>query len=278
MKIRVGALRGIIRRSIQENSVRDYVRTILLEFPEGKCPSCGKDNAKGKKFCTKCGTKLGKCPKCDAPLNDKPGQKFCTKCSEKLVMSERESDSTSDDGNQKIKKDVEQALSEAEKLLKELENALSNAPDRPSKEENRLHDEIMGAYYEEQDKLLEVDPETPQEAREHIKKVGDHMRQFKPTMIKFYKAVKGEGKVLSKPVIELLISSLKKEVEFEKKIAAQTAANEKRSADAKAEHEKKMAASAAEHEKKMAAIDAQMDDQRRTLQKMIDDAIKSTKK
>ena len=249
-----------MKRSIHhivEGTLRTYIRSVLLEYPQDVCPKCGADRSKAstKKFCGKCGAKMGLCPKCEEPLGDKPKQKFCTKCGEKLASPD--SGTTSDKPNPAaaVKKELEKTLTEAEKLLKELEDAASKAPETSSKEEERLYDEIMGPYFKEQDRMLEVDPETPQEAREHVRKVGDHIRKFRPTMIKLYKAVKDEGKVLSKPVLELLITSMKKEVEFEKEIASH----------------------AAEHKKKMDALNDEIY-KKNPHQKMIDDAISSSKK
>jgi len=222
-----------MKRSIHhivEGTLRTYIRSVLLEYPQDVCPKCGADRSKAstKKFCGKCGAKMGLCPKCEEPLGDKPKQKFCTKCGEKLASPD--SGKTGDEPNPAaaVKKELEKTLTEAEKLLRELEDAVSKAPETSSKEEKRLYDEIMGPYFKEQDRMLEVEPETPQEAREHVRKVGDHIRKFRPTMIKLYKAVKDEGKVLSKPVLELLITSMKKEVEFEKEMASQAAANKKK--------------------------------------------------
>src|SRR6266508_3416150 len=37
------------------------------------CPSCGAENASGKRFCTECGTALAlACPSCGAPLSAEP--------------------------------------------------------------------------------------------------------------------------------------------------------------------------------------------------------------
>jgi len=48
-----------------------------------KCPKCGSDNKEGRKFCSKCGTKLEiSCPKCGF-MND-PDDAFCGGCGEKL--------------------------------------------------------------------------------------------------------------------------------------------------------------------------------------------------
>jgi len=57
------------------------------------CPSCGKANAPGTKFCRECGTKLpeeapaapkeGACPSC-GKVNP-PGTKFCCECGAKLA-------------------------------------------------------------------------------------------------------------------------------------------------------------------------------------------------
>jgi len=48
------------------------------------CPQCGNQNSPAAKFCTECGTKLGKatCANCKAELN--PGAKFCTECGTKV--------------------------------------------------------------------------------------------------------------------------------------------------------------------------------------------------
>ncbi len=51
-----------------------------------KCPSCGKDNPAGAKFCLECGEALGsgaKCPNCGKDIV--PGAKFCLNCGAKLV-------------------------------------------------------------------------------------------------------------------------------------------------------------------------------------------------
>ncbi len=48
------------------------------------CPSCGTENADGKKFCTECGTALALvCPSCGSPVDD--GQKFCGECGTSLA-------------------------------------------------------------------------------------------------------------------------------------------------------------------------------------------------
>lgn len=54
------------------------------------CPSCGKQNAPGTKFCQNCGMKLEtpvqpqerKCPGCGATVA--PGVKFCSECGAKM--------------------------------------------------------------------------------------------------------------------------------------------------------------------------------------------------
>ena len=48
------------------------------------CPQCGNQNNPAAKFCTECGTKLGKatCANCQAELN--PGAKFCNECGTKV--------------------------------------------------------------------------------------------------------------------------------------------------------------------------------------------------
>jgi membrane protease subunit (stomatin/prohibitin family) len=48
------------------------------------CPQCGTQNASTTKFCTECGTKLGKatCANCHAELS--PGAKFCSECGQKV--------------------------------------------------------------------------------------------------------------------------------------------------------------------------------------------------
>jgi len=48
------------------------------------CPQCGTQNNPGTKFCTECGTKLGKatCANCQAELS--PGAKFCSDCGQKV--------------------------------------------------------------------------------------------------------------------------------------------------------------------------------------------------
>lgn len=48
------------------------------------CPQCGTQNAANTKFCTECGTKLGKatCANCHAELS--PGAKFCSECGQKV--------------------------------------------------------------------------------------------------------------------------------------------------------------------------------------------------
>ena len=48
------------------------------------CPQCGTRNAANTKFCTECGTKLGKatCANCHAELS--PGAKFCSECGQKV--------------------------------------------------------------------------------------------------------------------------------------------------------------------------------------------------
>ena len=48
------------------------------------CPQCGSQNATNAKFCTECGTKLGKavCANCNSELA--PGAKFCNECGTKI--------------------------------------------------------------------------------------------------------------------------------------------------------------------------------------------------
>ncbi len=48
------------------------------------CPQCGTQNPSATKFCTECGTKLGKatCANCKAELS--PGAKFCSECGQKV--------------------------------------------------------------------------------------------------------------------------------------------------------------------------------------------------
>lgn len=47
---------------------------------DARCPSCGRQNAEGVKFCQECGAKLGKtpCVSCGAELA--PGARFCGVC------------------------------------------------------------------------------------------------------------------------------------------------------------------------------------------------------
>ena len=50
------------------------------------CPSCGTDNAPGKRFCTECGTPLAlACPSCGAALAG--GEKFCGECGTPLAAA-----------------------------------------------------------------------------------------------------------------------------------------------------------------------------------------------
>jgi len=243
------------RHHIAEGALRTYIRSVLLEYPQDVCPKCGADRSKAptKKFCTKCGVKMGLCPKCEEPLGDKPTQKFCTKCGEKLASPD--SGKPDDEPNPAaVKKELEKTLTEAEKLLRELEDAVTKAPETSSKEEKRLYDEIMGPYFKERDRMLEAEPETPQELRAHLKNFRESIKKFKPTLIKLYKAVKDEGKVLSKPVLELLISSIRQEIELEKKAASQAAQHKEKMSAMEAEHNEKMSSQAAEHKKKMDAI------------------------
>jgi hypothetical protein len=102
--------------------------------------------------------------------------------------------------------------------------------------------------------MLEAEPETPQELRAHLKNFRESIKKFKPTFIKLYKAVKDEGKVLSKPNLELLISSIRQEIELEKKAASQEAERKEKMSAMEAEHNEKMSSQAAEHKKKMDAI------------------------
>jgi len=230
------------RHHIAEGTLRTYIRSVLLEYPQDVCPKCGADRSKtpGKKHCGKCGVKMGLCPKCEKPLGDKPTQKFCNKCGEKLASPDSGKTGGEPSPDTDANKELEEILSVTENLLKELESDISKAPERPSDEEKRLYDEIMGPYFAEQDKILEVDPETPQELRAHLKNARENIKKFKSTFTKFYKAVKAEGKVLSKPMLEMLITSLKKDIEIEKNMADQKAGHEKNMADQKAKFDKMM--------------------------------------
>ena len=49
-----------------------------------KCPSCGRENRKGRRFCVECGTKLElTCGSCGAACT--PGEKFCGECGSPLA-------------------------------------------------------------------------------------------------------------------------------------------------------------------------------------------------
>jgi RNA polymerase subunit RPABC4/transcription elongation factor Spt4 len=49
------------------------------------CPNCKAVNPKGQKFCSECGTKLGKtCPHCGATVDGSP--KFCPECGQSMVI------------------------------------------------------------------------------------------------------------------------------------------------------------------------------------------------
>ena len=48
------------------------------------CPSCGRENRKGRRFCVECGTKLElTCGSCGAACT--PGEKFCGECGAPLA-------------------------------------------------------------------------------------------------------------------------------------------------------------------------------------------------
>lgn len=132
MKTKLSLLRRVIRE------------TLLREYPEGVCPSCGAD-MKGKKFCKQCGTKLGVCPKCSETLDDNPKQKFCKKCGEKLAPPEGSS-SASGDVVQKIQNmmDTAQAAWDATTKRNEASSALNAAHEKLFSAFNKM----MRAYGE----------------------------------------------------------------------------------------------------------------------------------
>lgn len=54
------------------------------------CPSCSAYNPEGAKFCTVCGSKLGKeCPNCNAPIGN--DTKFCPNCGANVQEEEKKS-------------------------------------------------------------------------------------------------------------------------------------------------------------------------------------------
>jgi len=102
--------------------------SFLREYVEAKCPSCGLQMPKGKKFCKECGTKLGECPSCNSPLNDKENQKFCVKCGEKIpgaFIQNQDSSESKNKQQQSIEKleDVLQSSQEAWELTKKKSDA-----------------------------------------------------------------------------------------------------------------------------------------------------------
>ncbi len=80
--------RAEIERIKAEQEKEKAAPPAQAEEPNGiACPSCGKINAPGTKFCSECGSRLempreSYCPECGAAVQ--PGVKFCSGCGHRM--------------------------------------------------------------------------------------------------------------------------------------------------------------------------------------------------
>ncbi|MGB2869782.1 MAG: zinc ribbon domain-containing protein [Bacteroidota bacterium] len=87
---------SVIRKELQKRGyeiVEENAESKSAETVELLCPSCGRVNESGTKFCIFCGTflqqasnKLGLCPNCKA--SNPPSAKYCNECGHHLKMKE----------------------------------------------------------------------------------------------------------------------------------------------------------------------------------------------
>lgn len=150
---------------------------ILREFPEAKCPGCGLQMQVGKKFCKECGTKLGECPSCKAPLSDSETQKFCRECGEKIPGAFAQNQGNPGGvGNQqqsaKKLEDIVQATNAAFELVKKKTDASAQFNAAMSAY-NKAQLELMDAYRSNSKEKIEVAKEKYQTAKEKFISASD---------------------------------------------------------------------------------------------------------
>lgn len=127
-----------------------------------------------------------------------------------------------------MKKDVKEKkslLKTQVDLYKEVKAAASRSPERPSEAEKKAWEQIYEPFDRELDKVTEQYDEitdrmldasgTAEEAKvyQELKQFtanvfNPQMKQFQPTLIKFYKEVKAAGEVPSKPVMQNILDMI----------------------------------------------------------------------